>query len=244
MSESPDARRRSFRVVQGEGAPAEGSHARGRMRALPATVELDEPKDMPESAGPKEQETAPAGPPDGPRALAPGAPLSPGTAPLELARQLRIGEPLVWWDAKVGFDLRPLLWIGGASAAVLAGASAIAPEFWDQPFSDIWKPIAALLSPMLLWLLREQFSQRSILVTDTAVLEVPRRGEPERLQFSAIRRVRRDLLTGGIALYGKTSKIRIPAALADRARAAIASQRKAMLRSGPEQPDDPLGWLR
>lgn len=229
--ETPESRRRGFRVVPGGAAP--------ERRALPpGPAEADE---VVQETGPKRQ--VPEDMDAEGRVLAPGAPPSPGTAPLEIARHLRLGEALVWWDAKVGFDLRPLLWIGGACAAVLLGASAIAPEFWDQPLSDLWKPIAVLLSPMLLWLVREQLSQRSILVTDTGILEVPRSGEPQRLQFSAVQRVRRDLLTGGIVLIGKSSKVRIPATLVERARAAVASQRKGALKSAKERPDDPVGFM-
>jgi len=226
--DTPEARRRAFRVVSG-GEP------RAALPAGPLVVE-EAPR-----TGPSEHVLEDLS--GGPRVLAPGAPSSPGTAPLEIARHLRLGEALVWWDAKAGYDLRPLAWIGGISAAVLLVASLLAPEFWAQPFADLWRPIAVLLSPMLLWLVREQFSQRAILVTDTAVLEVPRRGEPQRLQFSAVQRVRRDLLTGGVVLTGKLSKIRVPATLVDRTRAAIASQRKSALRSKPERPDDPLRFM-
>lgn len=226
--ESPEARRRAFRVVSGgEARPA----------LPPGPMVIDAP---PEAVT---GEPVFMDMPGGPRVLAPGAPQSPGTAPLEIARHLRMGEALVWWDAKAGYDLRPLAWIGGISAAVLLVASLLAPEFWDQPFADLWRPIAVLLSPMLLWLVREQFSQRAILVTDTAILEVPRRGEPQRLQFSAVQRVSRDLLTGGVVLTGKLSKIRVPASLVDRARVAIASQRKGALRSQAERPDDPLRFM-
>lgn len=233
--ETPEARRKAFRVVPGGAAPTPGQRALPPGRAEAAAEEVAE------ATGPKGQvfeNMSPEG-----RVLAPGAPPSPGTAPLEIARHLRLGEALVWWDAKVGFDLRPLMWIGGACAAVLIGATVVAPEFWDQPLADLWKPIAALLSPMLLWLVREQLSQRAILVTDTGIVEVPRRGEPQRLQFSAVLQVRRDLWTGGVVLVGKSSKVRIPASLAERARVAIASQRKGALRSAKERPDDPLGFM-
>lgn len=231
--ETPEARRRAFRVVPGGAEPGPPR------RALPpGPAEAAEVVQETGSKGQGSRDMETEG-----RVLAPGAPPSPGTAPLEIARHLRLGEALVWWDAKVGFDLRPLMWIGGACAAVLLGATAVAPEFWDQPLADLWKPIAVLLSPMLLWLVREQLSQRSIMVTDTAIIEVPRSGEPQRLQFAAVQRVRRDLWTGGIVLVGKNSKVRIPATLTERARAAIASQRKGALRSAKERPDDPLGFM-
>lgn len=228
--ETPEARRRSFRVVPG-GSP--------ERLALPPGPE--EAKEKARETGPKEHVTKDMN--QEMRVLAPGAPPSPGTAPLEIARHLRMGEALVWWDAKVGFDVRPLLWIGGACTAALLGVTAVAPEFWDQPFAELWRPIAVLLSPMLVWLIREQMSQRSIMVTDTAIVEVPRRGEPQRLQFTAVQRVRRDLWTGGVVLSGKHSKVRIPAVIEAAARAAIASQRKGALRSKAELPDDPLRFM-
>ena len=61
--------------------------------------------------------------------------------------------------------------------------------------------------------------------------------------FSAVRRVHRDLLTGGVLLQGKDTKIRVPPALAENARAAIASQRRSVLRGDGAPPDDPLGWM-
>lgn len=235
--DTPEARRRAFRVV----ADATRPRALTAGRDAPAAGARDEARE----AGPynfKDVEMDMGG---GTRVLAPGAPPSPGTAPLEIARHLRLGEALVWWDAKAGFDLRPLAWIGGINAVVLIGVTLLVPEFWAQPFAELWRPIAVMLSPMVVWLAREQFSQRAILVTDTAIIEVPRRGEPQRLQFSAVQRVRRDILTGGVVLTGKTSKIRIPATLAERTRAAIASQRKGALklRSAAERPDDPLRFM-
>lgn len=234
--DTPEARRRAFRVIDGSGAqqPVEVL----KRRALPVGREDADEEDVGGTIGHVIKNMSGDG-----RVLAPGAPPSPGTAPIEIARHLRMGEPLVWWDAKAGLDLRPLAWIGAICAAVLLVVSVLAPEFWAQPLAELWRPIAVLLSPMLVWLVREQLSQRAILVTDTAILEVPRRGEPQRLQFSAVQRVRRDLLTGGVVLQGKLSKVRVPAALADRTRAAIASQRRNALRSASERPDDPLRFM-
>ena len=177
------------------------------------------------------------------RRLAPGAPLSPGTVPLELALHLRTGEALVWWDAKAAIDLRATGVVLGACLVILLGITAIAPDFWSQPWEDLWPPVAALLSPALLLLLREQLSLRSLMVTDTAIVEVTRSGAVSRLVFSAIRRVRRDLLTGGVLLQGKDTRIRVPPALVENARAAIVSQRRSVLRGESTPPDDPLRWL-
>jgi hypothetical protein len=231
--DTPESRRRGFRVVPGGAEPRRPALPPAGPGLINETIDETGPLKQASSASPERG-----------RALAPGAPQSPGTAPLEIARHLRMGEALVWWDAKVGFDLRPLAWIGAACTLVLLVATLLAPEFWAQPLSDLWKPVAVLLSPMLLWLVREQLSQRSILVTDTAIVEVPRRGEPQRLQFTAVQRVRRDLLTGGVLLVGKSSKVRIPASLVEQARAAVASQRRSALRHPAEQADDPVGFMR
>ena len=199
--------------------------ARPAPKALTAGPSEHVVKDMPEEPG---------------RRLAPGAPLSPGTVPLELALHLRTGEALVWWDAKFTLDLRPIFVVLGACLAILLGITAIAPGFWNQPWEDLWPPVAALLSPALLLLLREQLSLRSLMVTDTAIVEVTRSGAVSRLMFSAIRKVRRDLLTGGVLLQGKDTRIRVPPALVENARAAIVSQRRSVLRGETAQPDDPL----
>lgn len=234
--ETPEDRRRRFRVVPGgAGRSADEPPNPAPLPALPPGPEEAADPPGPDRPGLREMS-------DQSRSLAPGAPPSPGTAPLEIARHLRMGEALVWWDAKTGVDPRPLLWLGGASAVVLVGATLFAPEFWAQPLSDLWPPLAALFSPMLLWLLRERMSLRSIMVTDTAILEVPRRGEPQRLQFTAIQQVRRDVWTGGIVLIGKHSRVRIPAALVEAARAAVWSQRRDVLR-GPQRPDDAVGFM-
>jgi hypothetical protein len=240
--------RRGLRVIQGGaeprpaaprpepvvvGGPDPGADvvdidARPAPRALGPAREVPVLQDMPEETG---------------RRLAPGAPPSPGTAPLELALHLRAGEPLVWWDAKADVDLRPALAVLAVCALVLLGASALAPGFWRQAWSDLWPPVAALLSPVALVLARERLSQRSLLVTDTAIVEVTRGGAVSRLAFSAVRRVRRDLVTGGILLQGKDTRVRIPPPLVENARAAIASQRRSVVRGDPAPPDDPLRWL-
>lgn len=197
-------------------------------RALTAGPGSHVPKDMPEETG---------------RRLAPGAPLSPGTVPLELALHLRSGEALVWWDAKAALDLRATFVVLAACALVLLGVTVMAPDFWSQPFSDLWPPVAALVSPALLLVLREQLSLRSLMVTDSAIIEVTRRGEVSRLVFSAIRLVRRDVLTGGVLLQGKDTRIRVPPALVENARAAIVSQRRSVLRGEATPPDDPMRWM-
>ena len=81
------------------------------------------------------------------------------------------------------------------------------------------------------------------MVTDTAIIEITPRGAVSRLAFAAIQRVRHDLVTGGILLQGRDTKIRIPPALTPRAREAIASQRRNVVRGDPNPPDDPLAWL-
>lgn len=238
MTESPEDRRRKFRVVRdppADEAPVvvdvvRGADARPALKALGPGPEVHVPSDSPALDG--------AG-----RRLAPGAPLSPGTAPLELAAHLRVGEALVWWDAKATHELKPSLIVFAACVVILLGATAIAPGFWRQEWSDMWPPLAALFSPVALLLVREQLGLRSLMVTDTAIIEVTRGGAVSRLAFSAIQKVRRDLVTGGVLLQGRDTKIRVPPALTTNARAAIASQRRSVVRGDPNPPDDPLAWL-
>ena len=211
---------RVFSVVDAAARPAP--------KALTAGPQGHVSEDMPEEAG---------------RRLAPGAPLSPGTVPLELALHLRAGEALVWWDAKAAIDFRLIFIILGACLLILFGVTALSSDFWSQPWGDLWPPVAALMSPALLVLVREQLSLRSLMVTDTAIIEVTRRGEVSRLVFSAIRSVHRDIITGGVLLQGKGTRIRVPPALVEDARAAIVTQRRSVLRGEASQPDDPLRWL-
>lgn len=236
MTDTPEARRRNLRVVPNppaDDAPlvvdaildAEVRPARKALGPAPSVHVLSDSHD--ESG----------------RRLAPGAPPSPGTAPLELAAHLRVGEALVWWDAKATYDYKPALMVAGACLLILLGATGLAPGFWRQAWSDMWPPLAALFSPVALLLVRERLGQRSLLVTDTAIIEVTRTGDVSRLAFTAIQKVRRDLVTGGVLLQGRDTKIRVPPALAANARAAIASQRRNVIRGTPQPPDDPLAWL-
>lgn len=185
----------------------------------------------------------PTSPNTGRRRLAPGAPLSPGTVPLELAQQLRTGEALVWWGYKDRVNFTPVLWTLLAGAVVLGGVSLFAPELWRQPIASLWKPVAAIFSPALLVYLREHLSLRHLAVTDTSVIEVTQRGRPDRIAFRNVDRVRRDLLTGGILLVGKAHRVRVPPPLMEDTRAAIASQTRGTIRGDTQQPDDPMGWL-
>jgi hypothetical protein len=178
----------------------------------------------------------------GPRILAPGAPPSPGPVPSDLARHLVFGEALVWWDEKDRIRLGPVALVVGAAVAILGFVSVLAPSFWLQPLSDLWKPVAALLSPAALVLLRERMDQCAVLVTDVGIIGIERSGRVGRLAFDAIESVRRDALRGGIVLEGKRDRVRIPPALADDAHQAIASQRRGRLRAATHV-DDPMRWL-
>jgi hypothetical protein len=178
----------------------------------------------------------------GPRILAPGAPPSPGPIPGDLARHLVFGEALVWWDEKDRIHLGPVALVAAAAVAILGFVSALAPSFWLQPWGELWKPVAALLSPALLVLLRERLNQCAVLVTDVGIIGVEPSGRVGRLAFDAIETVRRDVLRGGLLLEGKRGRVRIPPSLADDAHQAIASQRRNRLR-GAAHVDDPLQWL-
>jgi hypothetical protein len=183
----------------------------------------------------------PEGEPDR-RILAPGAPPSPSVVPLELARHLELGEALVWWNEKLHYERAPIVLGAGLVVVALTLVTVLASEFWAQPLSGLWQPLLAICAPLLFAILRERLSRRSILVTDTAILEVDMSGHAQRLGFDNVRRVRRDLLRGGLRLEGTRAAVRIPSLLVDDARAAIESQRRGRVRTR-EGLDDPIGWL-
>lgn len=178
----------------------------------------------------------------GPRILAPGAPPSPGPIPTDLAQHLSFGEALVWWDEKDRIHYGPVGLVLLAVLAILAFVTLLAPEFWQQPWSEMAKPIAALLSPAALVLLRERINQRAVMVTDTAIIGIDPGGRAERLGFEGIASVQRDVLRGGLVLQGRGGRVRIPPSLLDDAHKAIASQRRNRVR-GSGSVEDPTGWL-
>lgn len=178
----------------------------------------------------------------GRRILASGAPPSPGPVPKDYARHLQHGEALVWWNAKDGIQIGPLLFVLAAALSLLGFATIFAPEFWVQPWESLWPPVAALLSPALLILVRERINQRAVLVTDAAIVGIDRDGTAHRLAWGAPVAVRRDLLRGGIVLHGRSGSVRIPPPLVDDARRAVASQAANVIR-GSGNVDDPTGWL-
>lgn len=208
---------------------------RGHLRALPSAGEAAQ------SAG--RAEGSSAKPTDARRRLAPGAPTSPGTVPLELAQQLRMGEAVVWWDEKEAVSWRPVAWTMLAGLIVLAGVTVFVPELWRQPLRELWKPIAAVFSPAAFVFAREWLGRRATLVTDNAIVDVDHRGRADRIGFRNVRRVRRDLLTGGVLLEGEAHKVRIPPALSEAARQAVASQMAGTIRASNDPPEDRLGWL-
>lgn len=176
------------------------------------------------------------------RTLAPGAPRSPGPAPLELARELRVGEPVVWWGEKDRIDRKPIVWILVVSLLLLGVASLLAPELWQRPLAELWQLIVPVLAPAALLFARELVSISTVLVTDSSVLVLDHRGRLERLAFRNVRRVRRDWLTGGVLLEGAAHKLRVPPQLMEDTRSAIASQTRYSI-SGGQGPDDPLRFL-
>jgi hypothetical protein len=178
----------------------------------------------------------------GPRILADGAPPSPGPLPNDLASHLNHGEPLVWWGENDRFHFAPLAIALGSALAALAGVTAFVPELWMQPLASLWPPLFAVFSPALFVIVRELLSKRALLVTDGAIVDVTPSGESHRLSFEGIRAVRRDILRGGVRLDGAREQVRVPGPLLDDARAAIASQWRRKIRTGPP-PDDPLRWL-
>lgn len=177
------------------------------------------------------------------KSLAPAAPRSPGTVPLELAEELHHGEALLWWGRKDRIDYRPIAMILAVAVLVLVGVSLVVPEFWGQPLRSLWPPLAALLSPAAFVWIRERANLRATMVTDVAVIDVPEHGTPDRIAVRNVHAVRRDVLRGGVRLEGARHRVRIPPSLMDDARDAIAVQRRNSIGPSDQRPDDPLGWL-
>lgn len=165
--------------------------------------------------------------------------------PQALAQHLHYGEALVWWNAKQKIALKPLLWVFLLSAVILFGISLLVPEFWTQPFTDLWQPLAVWFSPTAFVALREELSRRAIMVTDGAIIDVPRWGSSRRLAWQSVRRIHRDLLTGGIQLKGQGPPIRIPMVMANEVRHVLMQQLiKVKSTNMRVSIDDSLGWLR
>ncbi|MEE9384900.1 MAG: hypothetical protein V3V08_15965 [Nannocystaceae bacterium] len=175
--------------------------------------------------------------------VAPQAPRSRGALPTEFASQLRSGEALVWWDEKAEVSWRPVLWTGTGALAILAGATLLAPAFWSQSWREIWKPVSVVLSPVALVFGREVAGRCSVLITDSSIIVVNSRGTADRIAFRNVRRVRRDILTGGVRLEGAQHRVRIPPTLLESTRRAIASQVEGRIQDDPTPVDDPLGWM-
>jgi hypothetical protein len=176
------------------------------------------------------------------RVLAVGAPPSPSQVPLDLARHLEFGEALVWWGEKDRIELGPVSLAAGLLVGALTLVTIFVPEFWAQPFSSLWQPIAAICAPLAFVLVRERLSRGAVLVTDTSIIEVGPTGRMARLGFDNVRAVRRAILRGGVRLDGARASVHVPGPLLDATRAAIECQRRNRVRTNATV-DDPTGWL-
>ncbi len=203
----------SLRVIEGGAAP--------------------DPERGPQSRDPKSQTSRSTAPPPRPR----------GTIPLALAQGFEAGEPVIWWGEKTKMNWRPVGVMVLAGVAVILGITLFAPEFWAQPWRDWAKTVAAMQLPAVAIAIREFKSRRAVAITDKAVVDLAPNGSRDRLTFRTVRSVRRDWLSGGVRLIGQRHEVRIPPALMEEARAAIASQMAHVLDFGSEGPDDRLAWF-
>lgn len=172
--------------------------------------------------------------------LAPGAPHSPGPVPEDLGHHLVFGEALVWWDEKNHTSVGPVLLVFAVAVSLLGFVSAFAPEFWLQPPVELAKPIAALLSPALLVLLRERYNQNAVMVTDSGIVGVDRKGRATRVAFERVRTVRRDVVRGGLKVESLRGGVHIPPTLVADAQQAVTTQTKHRVRN--PNIHDPMGW--
>lgn len=178
----------------------------------------------------------------GDKILAPGAPPSPGPCPNDLAQHLNHGEVLAWWGEKSGIQFGLAAITLGAAAVALLLVTGFAPSFWAQPPAQLWRPLLVLLSPTLAVIVREWLSRRAVLVTGVAIIEVPRRGAPARLNLSGIVRVRRDWVRGGLTVEGSNTRVHVPTSLIEDAGKAVRSRLRGRARP-PSREADPLRWL-
>lgn len=212
------------------------------LRLLPAPEDRDTETSVKQEARSAERSTTERATEMSVRVLAPGAPSSPGTMPLELARELRVGEAVIWWNQKDTIHWRLVGWVFAAGLLILAIGTLFAPELWLQPLDELWKTVVPALLPAPLLAAREWYSQRAIIVTDNSVIGFDHRGRVDRIGFRNVRTIKRDLLTGGVLLEGTAHRVRIPPSLADDARQAIASQLRNTVRATDEL-HDALGWF-
>lgn len=176
------------------------------------------------------------------KSFAPGAPPSPGPLPEELLEELQRGEALVWWNEKTRINPYPPLVTLGISLVLMLGITMLAPAFWSQSLREIAGPLAAMLLPSLLMLVREIAGMGQWMVSDRRIIFCDIRQRIHRLPFSAVQLVRRDLWSGGVRLDGPNSSIRIAPQRMNDARQALKSQLQGrILGSGAPPPIDQLG---
>lgn len=181
----------------------------------------------------------------GPRALAPGAPLSPGPLPEDLQDLLDRGEALIWWNQKEKID-----WVSPAVTLViclmlLGAITMLAPTFWARSPVDFWGPVAAMLLPAAFMLVREYFGRGLWMVTERRIVAINHQGLTQSLPFRSIREVKRDVLAGGVRLTGNNKFLRVTPRYCKDARIALRSQiRNKVLGSGDKAPTDLVGgWF-
>jgi hypothetical protein len=150
---------------------------------------------------------------------------------------------VVWWGEKSSIQWQAVGILAAAGAGVLALASGFVPELWSQPWRDVLRTVLLTQLPAAAFFARDWMGRRALLVTDSAIINLKPNGDTDRIAFRNVRLVRRDWFSGGVILRGQRHEVRVPPALLDDARQAIASQMAVTLDMGGERPDDRLGWF-
>lgn len=166
-----------------------------------------------------------------------------GAVPFSLAQRLDAGEAVVWWDGVDSMRWRAPLILATIGAAVFAAVSLAVPELWQQPTRELLRALGVCLAPALVQGMRNWMAQRTVVVTDTTVLDADRNGRGDGLRLRNIRVVRRDWITGGVIIEGAAHRVRIPPALVADVRHHIRRQRAVILMREDDAVDDRLGWL-
>lgn len=166
-----------------------------------------------------------------------------GAVPFALAQKLEAGEAVVWWDTVDRMAWRGPGILAIVGVLVLLAVGLAVPELWALPIDELSRAAAVCVAPGVAQALRNWLAQRTVVVTDGAIIDADRHGRGDRLRLANIRMVRRDWWTGGVILQGAAHQIRIPPVLAPDVQRQLRRQREVMLMRDERALDDRLGWL-
>ena len=168
----------------------------------------------------------------------------PGPVPFFIAQRLRAGEAVVWWGTVDHMMWRAPAVLAGIGAGVFLLVGLAVPELWQQPARELLRAFAVCLAPGAAQAIRNWLARRTVVVTDSAVLDADPQGRGDRIGIGNIRCIRRDWSTGGVLVEGAAHRIKIPPSLVQETRNHVLRQRAVVIMRDEDALDDRLGWLR